>query len=182
MSALLLQVLTPLSLHLLAVSLSSFILAVSVSIRGARVFEKTLVHEFLISYGQTEWNKLFSKVEIVLWPKFAYQKKIKLNWAKLIQCEIFNAYELSITVFTLYGLTDLCINSWGSSAERDCKLELQLNRRDFFFSARCPYFHFYSFLLSFLFCFFILFQPCCFSAQVFGRPLVHEFHTFYSHI
>ena len=36
-------------------------------------------------------------------------------------------------------------------------------------------------LLTFFFCFFILFHPWCFHARVFGKILVHEFHISNSH-
>ena len=55
MPVLLLSILTPL-LPSSSVSLYFFILAVA----HARVFGKTLVHEFHMSYGHTEWYLLFS--------------------------------------------------------------------------------------------------------------------------
>ena len=45
-----------------SVSLAYFILAVN---PHARMFGKTLLHEFLISYGHTEWYLLFSRGEVV---------------------------------------------------------------------------------------------------------------------
>ena len=36
-------------------------------------------------------------------------------------------------------------------------------------------------LLNFFICFFVLFDPCCSHARVFGKTLVHEFPISYSH-
>ena len=49
------------------------------------------------------------------------------------------------------------------------------------FCARFTSFHTHASLLTFFFCFFILFHSCCSHARVFGKPLVHEFPMSYSH-
>ena len=49
----------------------------------ARVFGKTLAHEFPISYSHTEWYLHFSRGEIVcLGRSFVYHNQIKLNSCK----------------------------------------------------------------------------------------------------
>ena len=54
--------------------------------------------------------------------------------------------------------------------------------RDFFlFRTRFDYFHTRASLLTFFFCFFVLFHSCRFHAPVFGRTLMHEFHISDSH-
>ena len=56
-----------------------------------------------------------------------------------------------------------------------------LGCRDFFFHVHFTSTHTHASLLSFFFCFFILFHSCCSHARVFGKTPVHEFVTFYSH-
>ena len=52
----------------------------------------------------------------------------------------------------------------------------------FFFRACFTSFHYtHASLLTFVFCFFILFHSCCFHSQVFGKTLVHEFPISNSH-
>ena len=58
----------------------------------ARVFGKTLLHEFLISYSHTEWNLLSSGTNTLLWWRACYQKlnyKLKqtLPRPSVNQCE-----------------------------------------------------------------------------------------------
>ena len=74
--ALLLSILTPLLLPTSSVSLSYFVLAVPM-----RVFGKTLVYEFPMSYSHNEWYLPFSRGEIVcnLGGSFVFQNQIKLN-------------------------------------------------------------------------------------------------------
>ena len=57
-----------------------FLYLISFLLFPARVFGKTLVHEFPISYSHTEWYLLFSRGEIVLalGRSFAYQNLIIL--------------------------------------------------------------------------------------------------------
>ena len=49
----------------------------------------------------------------------------------------------------------------------------------FLFRARFTSFHTHASLLTFLFCFFVLFHSCCSHAQVFGKTLMHEFPISY---
>ena len=51
----------------------------------------------------------------------------------------------------------------------------------FFFRARFTSFHTRSYLLTFYFCFFVLFHSCCSRARVFGKTLVSEFHVSNNH-
>ena len=50
-----------------------------------------------------------------------------------------------------------------------------------FFRVRFTSFHSHSSLLTFFFCFFVLFDYCCSHARVFGKTLVHEFYISYSY-
>ena len=56
-----------------------------------------------------------------------------------------------------------------------------IGRRDFNFSASFTYLHTQASLLIFFVCFFILFQFCCSHERVFGKTLLNELHTSYSH-
>ena len=55
----------------------------------SRVFGKTLVHEFQISYTHTEWFLLFSRGEIVLaWPKLRLSKSNHTTTIHTSRCSI----------------------------------------------------------------------------------------------
>ena len=78
--------------------------------------------------------------------------------------------------------------SWHVSDWRDWtrQSDLALSGQDFYFSCPLYFFSHYSPLLTFFFCFIVLFQCCCFHAQDPGvsllrKTLVHEFPIFYSH-
>ena len=48
------------------------------------------------------------------------------------------------------------------------------------FRSRCTAFRIFTlFLITYFFCFFVLFRSYCFHAQVFRKTLVHEFHISY---
>ena len=62
----------------------------------ARVFGKTLLHEFPISYSHTEWNLLSSGTNSLLWWRACYQKlnykqnldgQISVKWPWYLICE-----------------------------------------------------------------------------------------------
>ena len=51
----------------------------------------------------------------------------------------------------------------------------------FLFRAHFTCFHTLVSLITFSFCFFVLFHSCCSHARLFGKTLVHEFLISYSH-